>query len=250
MLQTHPRNCQVLEKLRELLAITDTSYLYQLSVLEKSILLTLVSLYSYFCCGWIRIRKVYGFFFQILWPTLIAFLDIFIVKVFKLASGIDGVDFKLQDDAVWNQKVGLQVCAGKQFLENLLSALNFNQRGSFIKEGWLNLCIDSPNLLIVLEVAKDFVLLVVVFSLFIQWLQSFLFLLNHHGILQETITLFYIFLKCLEPPLIFLFAVALDGGRIPLYIENATNNTFEELLSLAEAMQVFAHAEEKMESVF
>ena len=98
--------------------------------------------------------------------------------------------------------------------------------------------------------AKDFVLLVVVFSLFIQWLQSFLFLLNHQGILQETITLFYIFLKCLEPPLIFLFAVALDGGRIPLYIENATNNTFEELLSLAEAMQVFAHAEEKMESVF
>ena len=98
--------------------------------------------------------------------------------------------------------------------------------------------------------AKDFVLLVVVFSLFIQWLQSFLFLLNHHGIFQETITLFYIFLKCLEPPLIFLFAVALDGGRIPLYIENASNNTFEEFLSLAEAMQVFAHAEEKMESVF
>jgi len=101
-----------------------------------------------------------------------------------------------------------------------------------------------------LEVAKDFVLLVVVFSLFIQWLQSFLFLLDHHGILQESITLFYIFLKCLEPPLIFLFAVALDGECIPLYIENATNNTFEELLSLAEAMQVFAHAEEKMESVF
>ena len=100
MLQTHPRNCQVLEKLRELLAITDTSYLYQLSVLEKSILLTLVSLYSYFCSEWIKIRKVYGFFFQILWPTLIAFLDIFIVKVFKLASSIDGVDFKLQDDAV------------------------------------------------------------------------------------------------------------------------------------------------------
>ena len=167
MLRAHPRNRQVLEKLRELLAITDTSYLYQLSVLEKSILLTLVSLYSYFCCAWIRIRKVYDFFFEILWPALIALLDIFFVKVFKLASGIDSVDFKLQDNAVWDQKVGLQVCAGNQFLENLLSALNFNQRRSFIKEGWLNLRIDSANLLVVLEVAKDFVLLVVVFSLFI-----------------------------------------------------------------------------------
>jgi hypothetical protein len=41
-----------------------------------------------------------------LWPTLIAFLDNFIEKVFKLASGIDGVDFKLQDDAVGDQEVG------------------------------------------------------------------------------------------------------------------------------------------------
>jgi len=105
-------------------------------------------------------------------------------------------------------------------------------------------------LLVVLEVAEDFVLLHVVFFLFIKLLQSFHFPLNHHSILQETVTNFYFFLIFLFPPLILLIAVALLCMSILLHIENAIDDAFEELSSFAVAVQVFAHAEEKVEPVF
>jgi len=101
-----------------------------------------------------------------------------------------------------------------------------------------------------LEVAEDIVLLLVVFYLFFKWLQSFLFPLNHHGIIQETVTNFYFFLIFLFPPLILLIAVALLCMSILLHIENAIYDAFEEFSSFNVAVQAFAHAEEKVEPVF
>ena len=97
---------------------------------------------------------------------------------------------------------------------------------------------------------EDFVLIPVVFSLFVQWVQFVPFHLNQLSVLQENFMPLNFFLECFEPPLIFLFAVALDGKCIFLHIENPIDDAFEELFSFTVAIQIFAHAKEKVESVF
>ena len=52
------------------------------------------------------------------------------------------------------------------------------------------------------------------------------------------------------PPLLLLLAVALVCRSIFLNIENAIDDAFEEFSSFTVAVQVFAHAEEKVEPVF